>query len=1599
MHKLLKYLLALLLLNAVSSAKGQLVADFDANPRSGCAPIRVVFSDSSKGGATAWRWDLGNGTITTAQNPSTTYFTPGVFNIRLTVYRGTDSATVTKTRYISVFARPTVFFSGKPTNGCIVLPVQFKDSSVAGSGTLTSWQWDFGDGNLSNQQNPLHNYGIQGNFQVTLTVRNSEGCTSSDSKLNYINVNDSIRARFKFNQPTACTAPVPVVFTDSSIGASVVRWRWDFGDGGTSTQKNPTHNYTTAGIYTVRLIIENNTGCTDTMVLTNAVSAGIFRANYTGPTSICTGKAAVFTNTSSPLALLDSTRWHFGDGSTSRVRNPSKIYGTTGTYTITQISYFGACVDSIKKTIDVVVGPKADFTAMPRGACKPPLTVNFTNTSTGATSYLWDFSGSPASQPNPTITFTSQGSFGVRLIASSGNGCFDTLFRPNYIVIADPVINGIEGAPYKGCLPYTRPFRVITNLSEPIVAWAWDFGDGGTSTDSTPTHTYSAPGTYTISVKITTQSGCTATFSSIIAGGPKPKANFAGAPRLVCPEEQVYFTDSSSGANEWFWRFGDGGTSKEQNPTYQYQDTGWMNVTLIAINNGCADTLRLTKYIYVNPPLARFLDSFSCSNQFERFFIDTSVGALTWKWNFGNYDSTTTRHANYVFPDTGRIPVMLTVADSFCKHSTTKFVLILDEKANFVFADSGNCAQTRVKLTAQGPKTHPWNIKRYVWDFGDGFPITTTTNTIERDFSTPGVVNIRLRITDLNDCEDEITKPITVRLYGPEADFGPRFQAACAGSFISFTDSSRFDKTNPLVKWTWNFGFGADTTFTGPEFGRVYPNPGVYDVRLMVTDSLGCTNTIVKPRAVVIYKPSANFISADTLVCVNSPVRFTNRSTGSLLRYNWRFDNNDTSTIANPTTSYSLEGRYTISLVVQDTLNCTDSLVRPLYITVANAKASFAISDSFTTCPPLLVKFTNESLNNRQNFWTFGNGNTSTLLTPSHTYTTPGTFRAMLRVVGNGGCTDTISQQIRIQGPSGTINYGPLIGCPPLAVSFSSTAINTKFYTWDFNDGSSTFSADSTAKHLYLLPGTFVPRLILEDGLGCKLPVPGPDSVKVLGAKSLISKLQNNYYCDSAVVQFLDSTITNDIITNYKWTFGDGDTSNQRNPKHVYKRPGRYIVSLRVTTATGCVTYDTLSVPVIIVGAPQLAIGSDTAVCLPSTVQHRARWLNPDTTTLRWRWTLANGNSNTSPLPPPISYNRPGTYAVSVIATNQYGCADTITQTLLVNDTPRVVAAPYTYLCLGASVRLTASGAQRYSWNPNPELSCLNCATPTASPTRSRIYNVVGIDTNNCQSSDTVLVRVVQPTRMLAGPGDTICVGEAVRLGASGKVFYSWSPSTGLSSTAGANVMAKPTITTTYRVVGADSLNCFTDTAYYPVVVFPIPTVDIIDSRIVENTGNAILLRTTASPDVIRWTWSPATNLSCTTCPQPIASIIQPITYTATVYNEGLCTAVDRVTVTPLCNGDNIFIPNTFSPNGDGQNDYFLPRGKGLSSIKSMKIFSRWGEVMFERKDFGVNNERLGWDGTYRGQLLTPDVYVYLIEVICDNSVTMTLKGNVTLLK
>ena len=1591
-----KYSFIIVLLALFSfSAKAQLSANFTAVPLTGCAPLVVSFTDQSTGSPTQWKWDLGNGTISFLQNPSVTYFNPGQYNIKLVVQDANgDSSVIIKTQYITVYAAPTVAFTGTPLTGCFPLPVNFTDQSTPGNGTIVSWQWDFGDGASSSIQNPSHTYTASGNYNVTLRLTNSFGCIKVLSKAQYIKISSGVTASFSNSSPSACNAPVTINFQNLSTGTGTLTYQWSFGDGGTSTLTNPSHTYLTAGIYTVQLITISSAGCRDTITKTNLINIGTINAAFTNANSVCVTVPLSFTNTSSPAPVASA--WDFGDATTSTQTNPVKVYTAPGIYTIQLIADFGGCFDTAYSTVTVFNKPAAGFTQTNTLSCSAPLTVSFTDISTNAISYNWDFGdGNTSTQQNPLHTYTATGIYDVTLIVTNRDGCSDTLRKIDLVKIQPPQVT-INNLTVSGCAPLTWTFSSTVLSVDPAIGYQWDFGDGGTSILPNPTHIFSA-GIYTIQLTITTAGGCTATtiVTRGIIASIKPAANLVATPRDVCAHMPVNFTDLSTGAiTNWLWLFGDGGTSTDQNPTHIYEDTGYFDITLVVCNAGCCDSIKFLRYIHINPPIAAFTVDFACNSK-TRTFTDGSIGADEWNWNFGDGNTSTVQSPVHTYADTGTYTITLLVRNytTGCEYTKISSIRIIAEKAKFTASDTVICKNNPVTFNAVD--NNPANITSYQWDFGDGAGAGSSNAT--HIYTQAGKYTIQLIITDIFGCADTLIKPLYIQVDGPTAAFAPSVPGSCLLSAITFTDNSVSDGIHPITTWIWNYGDGIIDTLTAPPFQHAYAGPGSYTVALKIIDSKGCIDSLINASPIIISKPVAVFSTTDTLSCPTKPITFSNTSTGPGLTYNWNFGDGNTSTATNPVHSYAADGVYTIKLFITDQYGCTDSLVHPNYVTILSPKANFSMSDSLGTCPPLFISFTNTSQNFTSVNWDFGDGTSTQTDNPSHFYNVPGIYFAKLTITSPGGCIDTIQKQITVRGPQGTFTYGPIVGCKPLTVNFIANTQDRLSFIWDFNDGTTLSTMDSVVSYTYTIPGIYLPKMILVDPGGCVVPILGPDTIVVNGVNANFG-FTNNNYCDAASVSFSDSSVSNDVIASYAWDFGDGNISTLQNPTHFYASSGLYYPQLIITTQTGCADTVKSKVPIKIVASPQANIASTANGCTPLTVNFNGQLIVPDTSAISWSWNLGNGNTSNLQNPPAQIYTVAATYNIQLIATNSSGCKDTVNKSVDAYLVPTIDAGADTLVCRGKTVTLNATGASSYTWTPATGLSCINCARPVAQPDSVTNYIVEGKTAQGCINTDSVTVQVKQPFAMTNSIGDTLCKGNAVRLFAGGAASYVWSPATGLNSTTIATPLASPSTTTTYKVIGTDDKACFKDTGYVTVKVYPIPTVEAGTDKTI-NTGQTVDLIAAVSADVNTAVWTPTQSIVKNNFPGVTVKPRETTQYTVEVRNAGGCKSRDNVTVFVVCNGANIFIPNTFSPNGDGNNDIFYPRGTGLFSIKTLRIFSRWGEVVFEKNGFAPNDAAAGWNGTFKGLKQNPDVFVYTVDILCDNSTILTLKGNVALIQ
>jgi PKD repeat protein len=297
-------------------------------------------------------------------------------------------------------------------------------------------------------------------------------------------------------------------------------------------------------------------------------------------------------------------------------------------------------------------------------------------------------------------------------------------------------------------------------------------------------------------------------------------------------------------------------------------------------------------------------------------------------------------------------------------------------------------------------------------------------------------------------------------------------------------------------------------------------------------------------------------------------LQFSDSSFGEEISYNWDFGDGNTATAAAPQHIYGNEGLYNIKLVITDKNGCTDSLTKFNYIKVSNPVSDFLLADTLFNCPPVSVSPQNLSQNFTALTWDFGDGNTSSELNPEHYYTTAGNYDVKLTVRGYGAaCFAAQTKKFILKGPIAELSYNSTGGCNPLNISFVAKAKNAVQFTWDFGNGIVQSGIDSVINYTYTSTGRFLPKLIVADSGGCKVPVVNPDTVVVYGANAKFIAQQDINFCDSVNINFIDSsTAYFDNISSYKWDFDDADSSVLKNSAHTYHASNIYHPALTITT-------------------------------------------------------------------------------------------------------------------------------------------------------------------------------------------------------------------------------------------------------------------------------------------------------------------------------------------------------------------------------------------------------------------------------------------------
>ena len=531
--------------------------------------------------------------------------------------------------------KPTIGWSHQENEGSLILPVSVTYPPEG------PYQWDFGDGHTEEGQSIEHIYSQSGNYDVTISASNTCGPITTTETISII-----------------CQAPINDVgfgWTNYLTGATVAfdargsfitDWLWDFGDGTTSTEKNPTHTYSTREIFTVTLKGSNNCGST----------------TFTSPIDIiCKQVKTTFDTLSQQLTVHFSNasefaaefEWDFGDGNSSTRYTVEHTYALPGTYSVC-LTITNECSSETKcknVTVSCDHGIVTDVQLT-----TDEFTLKVENQSTGAESVAWDFGdGESSSAVSPTHEYAAEGTYSVCFTLS--NICGEiTECRSVTITCIDPVSN-FEVSVVELVVDFT-------NNSTDASSYKWDFGDGNTSAQNQPTHTYASPGTYQVCLKVSNDCNSETVCKDVIVSCSH---GITADIQLTSKDLSLDVENKSTGAESVAWDFGDGESSLLVSPSHQYVAEGTYSVC-VTLSNMCGEVEECYSIIIAcTNPVSDF--EYTIAN-FDINFTNTSKDATTYEWSFGDGTISKEKSPSHKYQNAGTFHICLTAIND-CKESAS----------------------------------------------------------------------------------------------------------------------------------------------------------------------------------------------------------------------------------------------------------------------------------------------------------------------------------------------------------------------------------------------------------------------------------------------------------------------------------------------------------------------------------------------------------------------------------------------------------------------------------------------------------------------------------------------------------------------------------------------------------------------------------------------------------------------------------------------------------------------------------------------------------------------------------------------------------------
>ncbi|MBL0102777.1 MAG: PKD domain-containing protein [Bacteroidetes bacterium] len=1025
----------------VVPGNGVPVAAFSFSNNCSGAPIQFTDNTTISGsGINSWTWDFGDFSTSALQNPTHQYTANGTYNVSLIVTTGAGCAD-TITQQITINTNvPTALFSAPAI--CQNGTMNFTDQS---SGSPINWSWNFGDpsgNNTSVLQNTSHIYATPGNYTVTLIVTNAAGCSNQVQQSVTVNSNPTVSV----TDPQICVGDQATL----SAPAGFTTYNWDNVDFNQSITVTPvtttnysltvTDNNSCQAIDVVTVTVNplpipdaglNQTICAGTNTTITATGGGTYNWTpgnislastvvnpITTTTYIVTVTSAAgciasdqMTITVNPIPVVDangdqgickgsSATLNVANGSGNIVWNPGGFNTssitvaplTTTTYTLTISDAIG-CAASDTFTINVNPIPVAAFTTSAPVCINN--TVSFTDQSSipsGAiASWIWDLgNGSTASTQNASSLYTGSGSFNAQLIITSNVGCKDTVINA-FTVFANPIADA-------GLDQHICPGANATLT-----------GSGGVSYNWTPGNLTNAsinvsPGTDTqYQLTVTDANGCQNTDAASVIINPVPVAN-AGSDQSICFGTTT--TLNATGGGTYVWTPGSANTSSLN---ITPNSTGTYSVT-VTNSDGCTSSDAVT--IQVNPiPVAAFASSGAVCEDYGVSFTDNSNVAsgtiASWNWNFGNGVSSATQNPSLVYTDPGNFTVNLVViSDQGCSDTVQMQQAIWATPVS-AFVNTNVCLGLPIDFTGTSTISDGSALD-YAWNLGDNS--TSAQSTFAHQYANYGAYPVTLITASVNGCRDTVTALANVFAL-PDAQFS--VGTICEETNATFQNTSTIGD-GAISTYFWTFGDNGVGTSSSPL--HTYSDPGLYQISLLVSSDHGCQDSTYG-TVKVLPNPVVDFETED--VCQGFEVNFRDlsiASLGNIVTYQWNFGDGTIDPTQNPIHTYLAPGFYTVSLMAVNDSGCSATMTQPDAVHIfPSPVAQFNHNSSEANDLIPMVNFVNQTSSAGLFFWDFGDGDTSMMYSPTHTYPSVGTYEVQLITIDLNGCVDTTYRLIEIR--------------------------------------------------------------------------------------------------------------------------------------------------------------------------------------------------------------------------------------------------------------------------------------------------------------------------------------------------------------------------------------------------------------------------------------------------------------------------------------------------------------------------------------------------------------------------------------------------------